>query len=112
MMKFTDLKRQIIESLLDDLSPRADYDEIKDSLDEENLEGFCKELDFLLGNDDPKAKALYETLKRGWQKEYGDVKVEKGVIDVKDFHPTQKEIFAKKSVVPFVNGEAKIGDRP
>ncbi len=111
-MKFADLKRQVIESLLDELDQHADYGEIMDSLGDKDLEGFCEELDFLLKDDDPKAKALYDTLKDGWQKEYGDVKVEKGTIDVKDFHPTQGEIFTEKSLVPFLNGEAKVGDEP
>lgn len=101
---FENLKKLVGESVKQ-LSPDSSYEKIDKALDNTSLEGFCKQLDFLATSSDPKAQALFDTFKKGWKEEYGDVRVKSGSIYIRDLHPTQNVIYANKSLQQVLNGK-------
>ena len=90
---------------VEDLQPNANYQQIDSELDNASLEEFCRQLDFLATSDDEKAKALFNTFKRGWKREFGKVEVETGTVFIRDLHPTQNVIYANKSLKKILNGQ-------
>ena len=81
-----------------------DFEDIQDELEGTSLEDFCKQLDFLVKSDDAKAKALFEIFKQGWKEKFRNIKVKQAFVNIHDLHPTQNVIYAKKSLVPILNG--------
>ena len=80
------------------------FNDIQDELEGTTLEEFCKQLDFLVNSDDEKAKALFEVFKQGWKEKFRNIKVKQAFVNIRDLHPTQNVIYAKKSLVPILNG--------
>jgi len=105
------IRRLIKETAISDLEPNAEYSEMQDILSDAGFEDFCKQLNFLVTSSDPKAKALFDTFKKGWKDEFSGIKVTREFVGIRDLHPTQNVIFAKKSLVPMLNGSWKVGSR-
>ena len=101
---FEDLRKIIGESV-EDLPPNASYNKIDAELEKTNtLSSFCTESDFPANSKDEKAKALFNTFKKGWKAEYGKVQVEPGNVYIRELHPTQNAIYAEKSLSQVLNG--------
>ena len=77
------------------------------TLTDNSFKQFCKELNFLVTSKDKKATLLFSTFKKGWKDQFKNIKVSNKNIDIKDLHPTQNVIFAKKSLEPVLNGKWK-----
>ena len=81
------------------------FNDIQDELEGTTLEEFCKQLDFLVKSDDEKAKALFEVFKHGWKEKFRNIKVKQAFVNIRDLHPTQNVIYAKKSLALILNGK-------
>ena len=106
-MTFEALKRLVGEDIKQ-LPPNATFDKIEAEIEDASFENFCKQLDFLAKSEDEKALKLFNTFKKGWKKEYGDVEVQSGSVFIRDLHPTQNVIYANKSLAPILNGSWNI----
>ena len=102
-MTFEELKKLVRENIKK-LPSDASYDKIDNELEKASFEGFCKQLDFLATSDDEKAKSLFDTFKRGWKEEYGDIEVVTGDVFIRELHPTQNVIYANKSLGKILDG--------
>ena len=100
--------KSIALEAVEDLNAGASYEEIEAEVDDLPLEEFCKQLDFLVKSDDDKAKALYNTFRKGWKQEFKNIKVSKAFVNIRELHPTQNVIFAHKSLDLILNGKWKM----
>lgn len=103
MMKKT-TQPDVFEAV-EDLNAGASYEEIQDEVEDLPLEQFCQQLDFLVKSDDSKAKALYDTFRKGWKQEFKNIKVTQAFVNIRELHPTQNVIFAHKSLDLILNGK-------
>ena len=99
---------EIKTEAVEDLNANASFDEIQTELDDDSLESFCKQLDFLVKSSDSKAKTLYQTFREGWKDKFKDIEVTSGFVNIRELHPTQNVIYAKKSLKLILNGEWKM----
>ena len=96
------------EITLKNLDANTGFNDIAKDLGDDSLEHFCAQLDFLVKSDDPKARALYDTFRKGWKDKYRNIKVRSEFVNIYKLHPTQNVIYAKKSLKAILNGTWKI----
>ena len=99
-----DAEKSVFEAV-EDLNAGATYDQIDQELDDTTLEQFCQQLDFLVKSQDEKARQLFNTFKQGWKAEFKNIKVKQAFVNIRELHPTQNVIYAKKSLTLILNGQ-------